>query len=77
VTVECLHAGEDFAVVSARDQDLGARADGGLEDREGSSGELVLLDLCDFILSGQQSVSVCCHERRLVSVRQLLSRLRE
>jgi hypothetical protein len=55
VTVECLDSGEDFAVVSARDQDLGARAYGGLEDGERACGELMLLDLCDFILAIEQS----------------------
>jgi hypothetical protein len=45
MAVECLHACENLAVVSARDQDLGARADGGLEDGEGTGSELVLLDL--------------------------------
>jgi hypothetical protein len=59
VTVERFDAGEDFAVVSARDQDLGARADGGLEDREGSSGELMLLNLSNFILARQQSGPEC------------------
>lgn len=51
MTVEGLDAGEDLAVVSAGDQDLCARANGGLEDREGSGGELVLLDLGDFVLA--------------------------
>jgi hypothetical protein len=51
VTVERLDSGEDFAVVSARDQHLGARADGGLEDGEGAGGELMLLDLCNFIFA--------------------------
>ena len=32
VAVEGLDAREQFAVVAARDQDLGVRADGGLED---------------------------------------------
>jgi hypothetical protein len=45
MTVECLDTCENLAVVSARDQDLGARADGGLEDGEGTGCELVLLDL--------------------------------
>ena len=51
MSIECLDSGEDLPVVSARDQDLGARADGGLEDGEGAGGELVLLDLCDFVLT--------------------------
>jgi hypothetical protein len=51
VTIEGLDASKDLAVVSAGDQDLCARADGGLEDGEGSSGELVLLDLGDFVFA--------------------------
>jgi hypothetical protein len=51
VTVEGLDASEDLAVVSARDQDLGTRADGGLENGEGPGGELVLFDLCDFVFT--------------------------
>lgn len=57
MTVEGLDAGKDFAVVSAGDQNLSARADGGLEDGEGSGGELVLLDLGDFVLAA--AVRVC------------------
>jgi hypothetical protein len=56
VTVECLDAGEDFAVVAAGNQDLCARADCGLEDGQGSGGELVLLDLSDLILAAQRLV---------------------
>ena len=51
MAVESLDAGEDLAVVAAGDQDLCARADGGLEDGEGTGGELVLLDLGDFVLT--------------------------
>jgi hypothetical protein len=71
VAVECFDTGEDFAVVSARNQDLGARANGGLEDREGPSCELVLLDLCDFILARQQSEPTHYIKGRHVDVRQL------
>jgi hypothetical protein len=53
VTVKGFHAGEDLAVVSARDQDLGARADSRLEDRERAGGELMLFDLCDFVFTRQ------------------------
>jgi hypothetical protein len=55
VTVECLDTGEQFAVVAARDQNLCARSDGGLEDGKRSSGELVLFDLGDFVLAAQVS----------------------
>lgn len=51
MTVECLDAGKNLSVVSAGDQDLCARANGGLEDGKGSGGELVLFDLGDFILA--------------------------
>lgn len=51
VSVEGLYAGEQFAVVAAGDQDLGAVADGRLEDGEGSGSELVLLDLGDLEFS--------------------------
>lgn len=47
MSVESLYAGEEFAVVAAGDQDLGAVADGRLEDGEGPGSELVLLDLGD------------------------------
>jgi hypothetical protein len=66
VTVECLDAGEDLSVVSAGDQDLCARADGGLEDGEGSGGELVLFNLGDFVLAARLLVS---HTRQRVSRR--------
>jgi len=56
VSIKGLDTGEDLAVVSARDQDLGARADGGLEDGEGAGGKLMLLDLRDFIFAVQPSV---------------------
>lgn len=56
MTVECLDAGEDLAVVAAGNQDLCARADCGLEDGQGSGGELVLLDLSDLILAAQRLV---------------------
>jgi hypothetical protein len=56
VTIECLDAGEQFAVVAARDQDLCARPDGGLEDRKRSCGELMLFDLCNFVLAGKVSI---------------------
>jgi hypothetical protein len=55
VTVKGLDAGEELAVVSARDQDLGARADSGLKDGKRAGGELVLLDLRNFIFSGTKS----------------------
>jgi hypothetical protein len=56
VAVEGFYTCEDLAVVSARDQNLCARADGGLEDGEGAGGELMLFDLRNFVLPGQESV---------------------
>jgi hypothetical protein len=58
MTVEGFHAGEDLAVVSARDQDLGARADGGLEDGERAGSELMLFHLSDFVFTRQPLASV-------------------
>lgn len=54
MTIERLDAGEDLAVVAAGNQNLCARADCSLEYGQGSSGELVLLDLSNFILAVQQ-----------------------
>ena len=54
MTVESLDTRKNLAVVSARDQDLCARADGGLEDGEGTGGELMLFDLSNFVLARQQ-----------------------
>jgi hypothetical protein len=55
VAVEGFYTCEDLAVVSARDQNLCARADCGLEDGEGAGGELMLFDLRNFVLPGDQS----------------------
>jgi hypothetical protein len=63
VTVKGLDASKDFAIVSAGDQDLCARADGGLEDGERSGGEFVLLDLSDFVLAAAMSASWVCYMR--------------
>ena len=54
VTVERLDTGEELAVVAAGNQDLCARADGGLQDGKRSGGELVLLDLGDLVLAAGQ-----------------------
>lgn len=61
MTVESLDTCENLAVVSARDQDLCARADGGLEDGEGAGGELMFFDLSNFVLARQQcQYRNCC-----------------
>jgi len=67
MTVESLDTCENLAVVSARDQDLCARADGGLEDGEGTGGELMFFDLSNFVLGqlrtrlGQKLLELCVH----------------
>jgi len=50
VTVERLDAGEDLAVIPTRNEDLGARSNGGLEDGEWTGGKLMLFDLRNFVL---------------------------
>lgn len=54
MTVKRLYAGEQLAVVAAGNEDLGARADSGLQDGERTGSELVLLDLGDFILAARK-----------------------
>jgi hypothetical protein len=56
MSVECFYAGEEFAVVATRDDDLVVVANGGLQDGEGTSGELVLFDTSNLVLA-MQSVS--------------------
>jgi hypothetical protein len=56
--VECFYAGEEFAVVATRDDDLVMVADGSLEDGEGTSSELMLFDTSNLVLA-IRSVSGC------------------
>jgi hypothetical protein len=49
VSVKGLDTGQELAVVSARDQNLGVRAGGGLQKRQRASGQLMLLDKSDLI----------------------------
>ena len=58
MSVECFYAGEEFAVVATRDDDLVVVADGGLEDGEGTSGEFMLFDTSNLVLA-IQIVSLC------------------
>jgi hypothetical protein len=58
MSVECFYAGEEFAVVATRDDDLVVVADGGLEDGEGTSSEFMLFDASNLVLA-VQSVSRC------------------
>lgn len=51
VSVKSLDTGQQLAVVSAGDQDLGVSAGGGLQERQRTGGELVLLDESDLIFS--------------------------
>lgn len=70
VTIEGFYTGKQLAVVSARNEDLGACADGRLQDGERTGCELVLLNLCDFIFRqlgprlGEQLLKlyVCDHD---------------
>lgn len=55
VAIEGLDASEQLAVVADRNQNLIVGADGGLEDRERSGGELVLLALRDLVLTKQKA----------------------
>ena len=51
VSVKSLDTGQQLAVVSAGNQDLGVCAGGGLEERQRTGGELVLLDASDLIFT--------------------------
>lgn len=51
MSVECFYAGEKFAVVATRDDDLVVVADSGLEDRKRTGGEFVLFDASNLILA--------------------------
>jgi hypothetical protein len=58
MSVKCFYAGEEFAVVATRDDDLVVVADSGLEDGEGTSSEFMLFDASNLVLA-MQSVSRC------------------
>lgn len=51
VSVKSLDTGQQLAVVSAGNQNLGVCAGGGLEERQGTGGELVLLNESDLIFT--------------------------
>ena len=51
MTVEGLDTGEELAVVANGDEDLVVGSDGGVEDAEGTGGELVLFKLGNLVLS--------------------------
>lgn len=51
VSVKSLDTGQQLAVVSAGNQDLGVCAGGGLKDRQRTGGELVLLNESDLIFT--------------------------
>ena len=51
MAIEGLDAGQQLAVVAARDQDLGVGAGGSLEDGEGAGGELVGFEEGDFVFA--------------------------
>jgi len=52
MSVECFYTSEEFAVVSAGDEDLCVGANGGLEDGERAWGEFIFFELGDFVLAG-------------------------
>jgi hypothetical protein len=58
MSVECFYAGEEFAVVATRDDDLVVVADGGLEDGERTSSKFMLFDTSNLVLA-IWSVSRC------------------
>jgi len=51
VPIKRLHTRQQLAVVAAGYQDLGVRADGGLQDRERTGCEFVFFDLRDFVFA--------------------------
>ena len=57
MTVKSLDACQELAVVADADEDLGVRPYGGLKNREGTVGELVLLEEGDFELAGRWLVA--------------------
>jgi hypothetical protein len=58
MSVECFYAGEEFAVVAARDDDLVVVADSSLEDGERTGSEFMLFDTSNLVLA-IRSVSRC------------------
>lgn len=51
MSVECFYAGEEFAVVATRDDDLVVVADSGLKDGERTGSKLVLFDASNLVLA--------------------------
>jgi hypothetical protein len=56
VAIEGLDAGEELAVVADGDEDLVVGSDSGVEDAEGTGGELMLFKLSNLVLSVLVSV---------------------
>lgn len=89
VAIESLDTREQLAVVAARDQNLGVRSHGRLEDGEGARGELMLFELRDLVLAGEilaRPGKEVVHGRRVAwwegglmarDVRELVARLAE
>jgi hypothetical protein len=85
MAIESLDAGEEFAVVANGDENLDVRAHSCLKKVQGTSGELVLLELRDLVLAnGKKSVAYSSRlqigrggafEGRFV--REFITRLRE
>lgn len=55
MSVECLHAGQQLSVVSARDEDLCVGSNSGLEDREGTRCKLVFFKFSNLELAVTRS----------------------
>ena len=79
VAVEGLDARQQLAVVAHRDEHLRVRAHGGLQDREGAGGELVLLELGDLVLASVRMSARLAVRAGMEEgvVRELVSRLGE
>jgi hypothetical protein len=58
VAVEGFDAGEELAVIAARDEDLGVGAGGGLKDGQRAGGEFVGFEQGDFVFSGARWLDV-------------------
>ena len=63
VAVEGLDTREQFAAISAGDENLGVCAGGGLEERERAGGEFVVFNEGDFVFTEGVLLEVSCDGR--------------
>jgi hypothetical protein len=80
MAVEGLDTGKKLAVVANGNEDLVVGSDGGVEDAEGTGGELVLFKLSDFVLSASLRSAASVRQRTRGGgkcVRELGARLGE